>query len=263
MEPVRMMLAISGRFPNVRANTIQMSIPYCLLPSCAYASQHVCVFRFNSMLQAGYTDERHSSPPSSGLESNLGRLPIVQVGSESIGQSGAQYMYVARECDLLGDNSIEAAKCMSIYEHAREMTQVWRELVPWGAEPTAEVLNKWFSEGSTDVSGPAVGAERSTRFLTWWMGRIESTLASNGFAVGNRLSLADIILYNVFAEHMSASDCPPDVKSYSKGPFGGDLAKDKLAAALAAHPKIKASCDAVAANKNIQKWLATRGTQYF
>ena len=40
----------------------------------------------------------------------------------------------------------------------------------------------------------------STRYLTWWMGRIENSLGNNGFAVGNKLSLGDVYLYANFAE---------------------------------------------------------------
>ena len=47
-----------------------------------------------------------------------------------------------------------------------------------------------------------LGAGRSARFLQWFLGRIEAVLGNNGFAVGDKLSLADVLIYNSFAEYL-------------------------------------------------------------
>jgi glutathione S-transferase len=187
-------------------------------------------------------------------------MPVAQIGDQSIGQSAAINYYFAAENGLLGSNNLEAAQIISIYEHLKELNTAYRAIVPYGTEPTEEMNNKWFDTGATDVSGPAVGADRSSRFLKWWMGRIESTLGNNGFAVGNKLSLADVLLYNTFAEHLRPEECKEDTPNWRKHPMGNS---ERVAAALAAHPKIKASCDAVAAHPNVQKWLSIRGVQGF
>jgi len=129
-------------------------------------------------------------------------MPIVTVGDTSIGQSAAINYYIATECGLMGKSSLEAAQIISISEHLKEMSTVYRTIVPWGGEPSKEALDKWFDEGATDVTGNANGAARSTRYLTWWMGRIETVLANSGFAVGDSLSLADVLIYNAFAEYL-------------------------------------------------------------
>jgi glutathione S-transferase len=187
-------------------------------------------------------------------------MPVLHVGDDSVGQSAAINYYIAAENGLMGDSNLEAAQIINVSEHLKELMTAWRVLVPYGVEPSAEVLNTWFETGADDVTGTAVGAARSTRYAKWWMGRIEATLGNNGFAVGNKLSLADVLIYNTFAETLDESQALPDTPQWKRESFGSKAAVD---AALANYPKLKASCDAVAANANVQKWLSTRGVQGF
>ena len=222
MEIPRMMLAIAGKFPG------------------------------------DYTDGRFDAPPS-GLEANLGRMPVLQVGDDSIGQSSAIGYYVAAENGLLGSSTVEAANIIAIYEHLKEMSTAYRTVTAYGNAATPEEENKWFEEGATDVTGTAVREGYSSRYLTWWMGRIENALDTNGYAVGSKLSYADVLLYFFFAEFLRDEDAG-EVPQFKREPFGN---KARTAAKLANYPKIKASVDAVAANANFQKHLATRGKQGF
>jgi hypothetical protein len=224
MEVPRLLLAISGKFPG-----------------------------------AGYEDGRFSAPPD-GLEQNLGRMPIAHFGEESFGQSVAINFVVASECGLMGGSTFEAGRILGISEHLKEMVQAYTKIVPWGTEPTSENLDAWFDQGATDVSGPADRAGASTRYLTWWMGRIEAVLGEGGVAVGGKLSLADVLLYYTFAETLAAEQAPPDFPLFRREPFGS---KERTDALLASHPRIKASCDAVASHENVQKWRSERGVQGF
>jgi len=223
MEVPRMILAIAGKFPG-----------------------------------DDYTNGKYDSPPE-GLEANLGRMPVLQVGDDSIGQSAAINFYVAVENGLMGTSNLEAAKIISIHEHLKEMVTAWRTVAAYGTAMTEEQENKWFDEGATDSTGTAVRDGYSTRYLTWWLGRIENALGNHGFAVGSNLSLADVLLYNIFAEVLRPEEAG-EVAEFKRAPFG-NLARTQ--AKLANYPKVKASCDAVAANANIQKHLATRGVQGF
>ena len=156
---------------------------------------------------------------------------------------------------------MQAAQILSIQEHLKEMGSKYRELAPYGTEPTDEVLDKWFTSGATDASpAPADRDGMQTRFLPWWMGRIESVVGSGGIAVGNKISLADVLIYNTFAETLDASQASEGLAQYRREPMGS---KARMDSALAKHPKIKAICDTVANNANIKKWLATRGVQGF
>ena len=186
-------------------------------------------------------------------------MPVVTVGDTSIGQSAAINFYLASELGLLGSSNLEAAQIISIQEHLKELIQAFRSLLPPNGTPTEEILDTWFTGGSTDITGTADGSGRSTRYLPWFAGRIEQTLGSEGFAVGNKLSLADILLYNLFAETLKDEEAG-SVPQWRREPFGS---KARMDAVLATCPKISASIAAVASNENFQKWLSIRGTQNF
>lgn len=202
-------------------------------------------------------DERCVESPSLGLESNLGRLPVVSIGDKSIGQSTAINFYFASEYGLMGKNNFEAAQVVAISEHLRELNASFQTLNPLGVHPDSQAMNKWFDGGAKDVTGHAEAETQNVRYLTWWMGRIERVLGPQGFAVGDRLSLADILLYNTFAETETLRDgeLVEGPGCWRRGPMGD---QGRMDAALAKHPRIKACCATVANNKNIQKWLAMK-----
>jgi glutathione S-transferase len=224
MEVPRTMLAIAGKFPG-----------------------------------ADYTDGRFDAPPAD-LEANLGRMPMCTVGDQHIGQSAAINHYIAAECGMLGDNNLQGAQIVAIAEHAKEMVKAWGTLVPWGTEPSAEAADKWFDGGATDTTGPADRAGYSTRFLTWWLGRMEAAVGAGGFAVGNRLSLADVMLYNALGEHLRESEVKEGTPQWKREAFGNKARTD---AKVAQYPKIAAIIANVAGNANVQKWLDMRGVQGF
>lgn len=224
MEVPRVMLALNGKFPG-----------------------------------DGYNDERLTGAPVN-CDANLGRMPLCQVDGETIGQSVAINYFVAAENGMMGSNNLEAAKIISIQEHLKEMMASYRTLVPYGSEPTAEALDAWFTGGATDITGPADREGSSKRYLTWYGGRIEHCVASGGFAVGGKTSLADVLLYNIFAEVLKDSEAPADFPAYRRVPFGS---LERTAAFLESHPNIKAICDTISANPNMQRWLAERGPQGF
>lgn len=224
MEVPRMMLAIAGKFPG-----------------------------------DAYTDGRFSAPPEN-LDANLGRMPVIETSLGVIGQSAAINFYLATELGLMGSSSFEAAQIISISEHLKEMMTAYRTVMPWGVEPTAEVITKWFESGATDSTGPADSSQRSARFLTWWMGRLETVVGSDGFAVGSKLSLADVLIYNSFAEHLTAAELPSGTPAWKGEPF---YSQEATAKALAKFPKLSAICETVASNPNAQKWLSIRGVQSF
>jgi len=208
-----------------------------------------------------YVDTRISDPTQAGDTScNLGRVPIcVTEEGESIGQSAAIYNYVASVCNYNGDNVTDASKIMAITEHVKELNTAWRALCPWGTEATADVLSKWFDTGAIDTTGAADGSKRAERHLTWWLGRIENTVGAN-FAVGNRLSLADFVLYNALAEFLSDSEVNPDFAQHRRYAFGDKARTD---AKLAQFPKLNSIIQSVATNPQVQKYLAGRGVQGF
>lgn len=173
-----------------------------------------------------YKDGRYNAP-TGDLSWNLGRMPLLAVGSESVGQSGAINYYLAAELNLMGAGNMEGAQILSVAEHLKEMKTAYGKLAPYGVAPTAEVLEKWFNTGATDASpAPADRAGMSERFLQWWMGRIEHVVGSNGFAVGTKISLADVLIYNTFAEFLKPEEAKEGVAQYRREPFGSKARTD-------------------------------------
>jgi glutathione S-transferase len=245
MEVPRMILAVSGKFPPVSY--------FC----------HLCFLLTFSLLpcpQNDYEDGRFSEIPDS-FDGNLGRMPVMKIGDESIGQSSAINFYLASQANLMGASLMEAAKIISVEECLKDMNNSYRAIVPYGVQPTDENWDQWFTGGATDITGPALRDGQSSRYAYWYFSRIEQMLGSHGYAVGNQLSLADILIYNSFAEELKEEEAAgPQVAAWRYGPFGNKKRTDEM---LEGFPKIKASIAQVKQNENIQKWLAMRGIQHF
>ena len=77
---------------------------------------------------------------------------------------------------------------------------------------------------------------------------MEKLVGSDGFAVGGKLSLADVLLYNMFADKLAPGQGEP-FNSAART----DLALEKC-------PKLKACIASVAEHENVKKWLETRAT---
>ena len=276
---------------------------------------------------AGYTDNRYSGTEGHGnkFDANLGRMPIceTELGS-SIGQAKAINFYVASECGLMGVSTFQTAQILSFVEHISECTETcvplrrpratrarivlrgsraptlppprrYRKAVPYGSTPTPAQLNTWFDDKeASDLSGVANMANRSQRQLTWFLGRMERLVGNSGFAVGSKLTLADVrpprapplvprpapapppptpapprttpsrvqvMLYNAFAESLAPKDAKdPNMPAHRREPFASAA---RTAKALKSCPKISKCIAAVASHPNIKKWLATRGPQGF
>jgi len=188
-------------------------------------------------------------------------MPVCSSEAGDVGQSAAINFYIASELDLMGSSTFEAATIIAIQEHLKECGAAFRQKVPYGAEPTEEGMNAWFDGGAEDRSpAPADGSKRSERNINWWIGRIEGCVGEGGFAVGSKISLADVLLYNAFAEFLEDSQAAPSVAQFKREPFASKARTD---AALAAAPKIQAICAAVKAHPNVAKWLGMRGEQRF
>ena len=195
------------------------------------------------------------------MDANLGRVPICETSEGFIGQSAAINFYIASTNGLMGKSVFEASQIISFEEHLKELSTAFRGLVPYGSEPTPEALSKFFDlDEASDYSGPADGAKRPSRFLRWYMGRLEGLLPGDGFAVGGALSLADVLIFSNFGDSLAADETFTEVPAHRREPFAS---KERVDEALARHPKIRAVVDNVRTNKGVANWLATRGKQGF
>jgi len=107
-----------------------------------------------------------------------------------------------------------------------------------------ELRTTWFNHDATG---------RGDRYFKWWMGFLEKVVGDNGFSVGDKISLADVLLYT------QLTDTAANLGN-SSSRFGS---LEMTNAALANYPKISKILANYAANENIQKWLAMRGDQTF
>ena len=60
----------------------------------------------------------------------------------------------------------------------------------------------------------------------WYMKRLE-TFLGDGYAVGGKLSLGDLLIYNKFAEHLTDAELPrPEFPASRRFPFGDKAATE-------------------------------------
>lgn len=133
---------------------------------------------------------------------------------------------------------------------------MWAKLVPWGTVPTEEALAAFFDDASAaDASGVADRSTASKRALRWFLGRIEAVVGAHGpFAVGSKLSLADVQLFYVLGDVVAST--PENAGSAHRlEPFSS---AKRVNAVLAGFPKVKAIVEHVRADARLQKYLATR-----
>lgn len=195
------------------------------------------------------------------LSSNLGRMPVAKIQDQSIGQSVSINYFIAAELDMLGDTTIETAQILSIQEHLSEMKGMVRNLIEYGSAPSEELLDMLFTAGATDRAPlPADGSKRKERYYQWFLGRIEDTVGSNGFAVGSRLSLADVLLRNYLSETLESAQCAKEIPAYRREPLMSAARTKKL---LAKYPKIQRILQNVDSQPGLKHWLSVRGLQSF
>lgn len=160
---------------------------------------------------------------------------------------------------MLGSTTLETAQVLGMCEHLKELAGAFRSVVPWGTEPTPEALNAFFDTNeATDFTGPADRNKMGQRKLLWFLGRLEAQAPGDGFLVGGKLSLADVVLFDLFANSLTPEQC--DLPAHRRESFACNA---RTAAALSKHPKLRAVVANVGDNSNLRSWLATRGKQGF
>lgn len=206
-----------------------------------------------------FVDERHPTGcDETVIDANLGRMPVlVTPEGVSIGQSAAINNYIASTQGFLGSSPTEAAQVVNWMESITELNAVWSKLVPYGTEPSAEAYAAFFDDNTAaDVTGVADRAAASKRAARWFLGRLERLTSSHGpFAVGNKLSLADVALFRLLGDVVARDETNKDVPAYRLEPYGS---AERTAALLTSFPKISAIVENVRANKNLQAYLAAR-----
>ena len=97
---------------------------------------------------------------------------------EEIAQSKTIERYVAKMCGFLGANEMEGAKIDAITEHVRDIKQKYQDA----------------KKGKKDEDLAKAKTEYLTDTLPPFMEKLEKVVSTQGYAVGNKVSLADLTL---------------------------------------------------------------------
>ena len=112
------------------------------------------------------------------LLGSLNKVPFLEVDGTIIPQSKAIERYIASQGNMMGDSLLEYARIDSICECVRDFKDAYQRVRK--SENREEEMTKWFTETLPERLG----------LLEHIVGR-----ENNSFSVGNRLSLADVVIY--------------------------------------------------------------------
>ena len=116
---------------------------------------------------------------------NMGRLPILTYNGTKIGQSKTIERFLAKKFGLFGSNEIEEARIDAVTEHVRDIRQKFLDS----------------RVGKTGDELTAAKAAFVSNDLPKWLDKLEHSLEKNGFAVGSKLSLADLYVFNLLCDY--------------------------------------------------------------
>ena len=117
------------------------------------------------------------------LINSLNKVPFLEVDGVTIPQSKAIERYLATRGNMMGDSPLEYARIDSICECIRDFKDAYQKVRNDKDKETA--TNTWFNETLPE----------KLSLLDNILGKED-----NMFSVGNRLSLADVIIYSFIAQ---------------------------------------------------------------
>jgi glutathione S-transferase len=166
--------------------------------------------------------EFDAAKASGELAASGGKVPLLTVdGTGKIGQSKAIERYLSRALGLAGSSDLEAAQIDAIAETVRDIKDSYQK-----AKGDAETKEKFFAEDM-----PAA------------LGLLEASLPAGAgpWLIGSKISYADLTVFQFLAA--------------PKGFFDD---ADKAKEAFSKCARISAAMEAVAANGELQAWIASR-----
>lgn len=178
------------------------------------------------------TPEFQKMKENGELACNMQRAPMLILPSGVvIGQSKTIERYLAKKCSMLGKDDEEQALIDCVCENIRDIRDKFGKIRMTGGmsdnQEKETALTKWYREGE----------------MKDWIVKLEQSLPSNpthpNFAVGDRLSHADILIWNLMREVFEDREAVDAV-----------IEKDA--------PRIRTICQHVSALPSLQKWLQER-----
>ena len=126
---------------------------------------------------------------SGKLWKSMGKLPFLEVDGQVISQSKSIERYLARRFKLMGDTNEEGALIDSYCEYIRDFKTAYQTVRK--AENKEEAMAKWFGETLP---------EKLSSFEKILCENTDFQTSSERFSVGNKLSLADIVIYSFLVD---------------------------------------------------------------
>lgn len=172
------------------------------------------------------------------LWQSLDKLPFLEVDGEVICQSKTIERFLATKFDMMGSTPLETAKIDSLCECIRDFKDMYQKVRNASVDEKEEAKSKFFGETLPE----RLVAFNKIVAVTSCSSSEESVFNFTGseqlYAVGSRLSLADIVIYAFLVE------------------FFDD--KEMVQKAYETCDKLKAIVNTVSNVEGIQKWLETR-----
>lgn len=153
------------------------------------------------------------------LVGSLNKVPYLEVDGQVIPQSKSIERYLARKYSLMGDNDIEALRIDSLCECIRDFKDAYQSVRK--ADDKEKAMNEWF-----------------TKTLVEKLGLLENLVDGEGFSVGTKLSLSDVVIFAFITQFF-------DNKEASMN-------------ATLATPKIRSVVEKVSSVPQVVSWLEKR-----
>jgi prostaglandin-H2 D-isomerase / glutathione transferase len=138
-------------------------------------------------------EEFDQDKASGNLWKSMGKLPFLEVGGKVISQSKAIERYLARRFYLMGETDEESALIDSYCEYIRDFKAAYQGVRK--SENKEEAMAKWF--GETLPEKLKAFDEILTKNVDF---QNVSENESHVYAVGHKLSLADIVIYSFLVD---------------------------------------------------------------
>lgn len=173
---------------------------------------------------SGFSTPEFDVDEAKGTQFPFGQVPVLVANGHRFGQSKAIERYIARKCNLLGDNEEQACQIDGVNEEMVEIKAAGPSA--YVAKP-ADEMQRFFDE-----------------VLPYKLQFIENYAKNaQGWTIGRRLSHCDVTIYHYFTVQMADPRLPADIKS-------------KAAAALEKFPHIRRIVGQVAAHPAVAAWNA-------
>ena len=169
------------------------------------------------------------------LVHSLNKLPFLTVdgyvcGSDEeqpadtsviISQSKAIERFLAKRFNLMGENNVQFAMIDSICECVRDFKDMYQKVRALTGEEREKGMNEWFTVTLVDK-----------------LKLLENIIGSDGYAVGGKLSLADVVLFTFITQFFDNHEA-----SYN---------------ATLATPRLRSIVDNVSAHEKVVEWIEKR-----